>query len=73
MIWPALKALLWRDIILARKQGGGLGAALGFILAVIVLVPIAIGPDPIMLRGPLRLAHRALHNPPKKQRLQLLQ
>ena len=50
MIWPALKALLSRDIMLARKQGGGLGAALGFFLAVMVLVPIAIGPDPIMLR-----------------------
>ena len=50
MIWPALKSLLWRDITLARKQGGGFGAAVGFILAVMVLVPIAIGPDPIMLR-----------------------
>lgn len=50
MMLCALKALLWRDITLARKQGGGLGAALGFILAVIVLVPIAIGPDPVMLR-----------------------
>ena len=41
----ALKALLWRDIALARKQGGGLGAALSFILAVVVLVPLAVGPD----------------------------
>ncbi|MEO9167596.1 MAG: heme exporter protein CcmB [Aestuariivirga sp.] len=50
MIWPATKALLWRDIMLARKQGGGLGAALGFILAVIVMVPIALGPDPALLQ-----------------------
>ncbi len=41
----ALKALLWRDIALARKGGGGLGAALSFILAVVVLVPLSIGPD----------------------------
>ena len=41
----SLKALLWRDIALARKQGGGLGAALSFILAVVVMVPLAVGPD----------------------------
>ena len=46
MIW----ALLMRDISLARKQGGGLGAGLSFILAVIVMVPIALGPDPILLQ-----------------------
>jgi heme exporter protein B len=50
MISSAIKALLWRDLTLARKQGGGLGAALGFILAVIVMVPIALGPDPILLQ-----------------------
>ncbi len=50
MISPAIKALLWRDLTLARKQGDGLGAALGFILAVIVMVPIALGPDPILLQ-----------------------
>ena len=41
----SLKALLWRDIALARKQGGGLGAAFSFILAVVVMVPLAVGPD----------------------------
>ena len=41
----SLKALLWRDIALARKQGGGLGAALSFILAVEVMVPLAVGPN----------------------------
>ena len=46
MIWQ----LLLRDITLARKQGGGLGAALSFILAVIVMVPIALGPDPVLLQ-----------------------
>ena len=44
-MWPALKALLRRDVALARKQGGGLGAALSFILAVVVLVPLSVGPD----------------------------
>ena len=41
----SLKALLWRDIALARKGAGGLGTALSFILAVVVLVPLAVGPD----------------------------
>ena len=41
----SMQALLQRDIALARSQGGGLGAALGFILAVMVLVPLALGPD----------------------------
>ncbi|MDE2383956.1 MAG: heme exporter protein CcmB [Alphaproteobacteria bacterium] len=45
----ALKALLAREILLARKQGGGLGAALSFLLAVIVLVPLSVGPDLALL------------------------
>ncbi|MBG1233657.1 heme exporter protein CcmB [Aestuariivirga litoralis] len=40
-----LMALVKRDLTLARKQGGGLGAALSFMLAVVVLVPLAVGPD----------------------------
>ena len=43
-------ALIKRDIALARAQGGGLGAALGFILTVLVMVPLALGPDPILLQ-----------------------
>ena len=42
-------ALIKRDILLARRQGGGLGAALGFILSVIVLLPLALGPDQSLL------------------------
>jgi heme exporter protein B len=42
-------ALIKRDIALARRQGGGLGAALGFILAVMVLIPLALGPDQALL------------------------
>jgi heme exporter protein B len=43
-------ALIKRDILLAHKQDGGLGGALGFILAVMVLVPLALGPDQILLQ-----------------------
>jgi heme exporter protein B len=43
-------AVVNRDVLLALRQGGGLGAALGFILAVIVLVPLSIGPDQMLLR-----------------------
>jgi heme exporter protein B len=45
----AILALVERDLALARSQGGGLGAALGFILAVLVLVPLALGPDQALL------------------------
>ena len=48
MLGPAF-ALIKRDMKLARKQGGGFGAALGFILAVMVLVPLALGPDQNLL------------------------
>jgi heme exporter protein B len=41
----AFKAIIWRDIQLAIRQGGGLGAALGFVLAVLVMVPLSVGPD----------------------------
>jgi heme exporter protein B len=41
----ALFALLKRDLRLAIRQGGGAGTALGFLLAVIVLLPIGLGPD----------------------------
>jgi heme exporter protein B len=46
----AIKALIARDLALARSQGGGLGAALGFILSVLVLVPLALGPDQALLQ-----------------------
>ena len=48
MLRPAL-ALIKRDIALARRQGGGLGAALGFILSVMVLIALALGPDQNLL------------------------
>ena len=49
----ALLSLLRRDLRLALRQGGGAGTALGFLLAVIVLLPIGLGPDQATL---LRIA-----------------
>lgn len=38
-------ALLKRDILLAVRQGGGAGMAIGFFLIVISLIPLGVGPD----------------------------
>ncbi len=46
----AFLAIIRRDVTLLLRQGGGAGAALGFILAVLVLVPLSIGPDQILLQ-----------------------
>jgi heme exporter protein B len=43
-------ALLKRDLLLAWRQGGGVGTALGFFLTVIVLLPLGIGPDQALLQ-----------------------
>lgn len=43
-------AIIRRDLLLAVRQGGGLGPALGFILAVLVLVPLSVGPDQNLLQ-----------------------
>jgi heme exporter protein B len=45
-----ITAIIRRDIRLALRQGAGPGAALGFMLAVLVLVPLSIGPDQLLLR-----------------------
>jgi heme exporter protein B len=37
--------LLKRDLILMFRQGGSLGAALSFMLAFVVMIPLALGPD----------------------------
>jgi heme exporter protein B len=50
-------ALVRRDIVLAFRQGGGVGTALGFFLTVIVLLPIGIGPEQALLQ---RIAPGAL-------------
>jgi heme exporter protein B len=41
---PAL-ALLRRDIVLAWREGGAIGTALGFYLVVIAITPLGLGPD----------------------------
>ncbi len=41
----AVITLMRRDLHLMFRQGGGLGAAVSFMLAFIVMVPLAIGPD----------------------------
>jgi heme exporter protein B len=43
-------AIIKRDLLLAVRQGGGLGPALGFILAVLVMVPLSVGPDQALLQ-----------------------
>ncbi len=43
-------ALLKRDLVLAWRQGGGVGTAVGFFLTVIVLLPLGIGPDQSLLQ-----------------------
>ena len=52
-----LKTLVWRDLLLAWRQGGGTGTALGFFLTVVVLLPLGIGPDQALLQ---RIAPGAL-------------
>jgi heme exporter protein B len=50
-------ALIRRDLLLAVRQGGGVGTAIGFFLTVMVLLPIGIGPDQALLQ---RIAPGAL-------------
>ncbi|NVK47811.1 MAG: heme exporter protein CcmB [Rhodobacteraceae bacterium] len=41
--------LLWRDITLAFRSGGGFGLGLGFFLILVTLVPFGVGPSGEML------------------------
>lgn len=41
--------LLRRDLTLMFRQGGSLGAALSFMLAFVVIIPLALGPDQVTL------------------------
>ena len=38
-------SLLWRDIVLALRLGGGGGNGLAFFVLTVVLVPLGIGPE----------------------------
>ena len=40
-----MTALLWRDLRLAIRAGGGFGLALAFFLILVVLVPFGVGPE----------------------------
>ncbi len=53
----AMWSLIRRDLTLSFRQGGGVGTALGFFLAVVVLLPLGIGPDQALLQ---RIAPGAL-------------
>lgn len=44
-----LAVLVGRDLVLALRQGGGVGNALGFFLTVVVLLPLGLGPDQALL------------------------
>jgi heme exporter protein B len=52
-----LWALVRRDLMLATRQGGGVGTAIGFFVTVIVLLPLGLGPDQALLQ---RIAPGAL-------------
>lgn len=41
----AFFALLRRDLLLAWKDGGAVGVALGFYLVVVAILPLGVGPD----------------------------
>ncbi len=41
----AFMTLLKRDLLLAIREGGALGTALGFYLIVVTLMPLGLGPD----------------------------
>ena len=41
----AFVALVKRDLLLAVREGGAIGTALGFFLVVVALMPLGLGPD----------------------------
>jgi heme exporter protein B len=46
----AFLAILKRDVVLGFRQGGGAAAAFAFMLSVILLVPLALGPEQKLLQ-----------------------
>ncbi len=42
-------AIVRRDLVLAYRQGGGIGTAIGFFLVVVTLLPLGLGPDIALL------------------------
>ncbi len=45
----AFRGLLARDLLLAAREGGALGTALGFYLVVVAMLPLSLGPDLALL------------------------
>ena len=41
----ALAAVFWRDLMLARRIGGGGATGIVFFLCLVTVVPFAVGPD----------------------------
>ncbi len=48
-MFSSLVALLRRDLLLAARDGAGLGTTLGFYLIVVSLLPLGLGPDAVLL------------------------
>ena len=46
-----MSALLWRDLRLAFRAGGGFGLGLAFFLIVTMLIPFSVGPDVKLLQA----------------------
>lgn len=46
-----MRALLWRDLVLAFRAGGGFGLGLAFFLIVTMMIPFSVGPDVALLRA----------------------
>ena len=44
-----MRALLWRDLALSLRAGGGFGLGLAFFLIVTILVPFGVGPQSSLL------------------------
>lgn len=44
-----MRAVLWRDLLLSVRSGGGFGLGLAFFLILCVLVPFGVGPQANML------------------------
>lgn len=49
MIRQALLALIFKDLKLQWRAGGGAGTSLFFFLAVVIVIPFGAGPDPALL------------------------
>lgn len=49
-MWPAIKTIAYHEILLAYRRGSELTKPLLFFVMVLILFPLAIGPEPSQLR-----------------------